>query len=180
MLVLDVDGVLTDGRIIYDDRGVEIKVFHVRDGSGLKIWQAAGKQVALISGRSSRTVDVRSRELGIAMVFQGVANKMAVYRHLLAGADLKPEQVCALGDDLPDLPVLLNAGLAVAVADACSEVRTAAHYVTHAGGGCGAVRETIEWVLRGQGRWQPLVDRYRGQDLTSSDDQAGQYPGGTP
>jgi 3-deoxy-D-manno-octulosonate 8-phosphate phosphatase (KDO 8-P phosphatase) len=169
MLVLDVDGVLTDGRIIYDDHGTEIKAFHVRDGSGLMFWQSAGKRVALITGRSSRAVDVRAAELGIPLVFQGVADKMAVYRQLLASVDLRPEQVCAVGDDLPDLPLLLDAGLAVAVADACTEIRAAAHYVTRATGGRGAVREAIEWILRGQGRWQALVDRYRRQDFRTTD-----------
>jgi 3-deoxy-D-manno-octulosonate 8-phosphate phosphatase (KDO 8-P phosphatase) len=161
MLVLDVDGVLTDGQIIYADDGVEWKAFHVRDGSALKIWQSLGKRVALITGRSSRVVDMRAAELGITLVFQGTADKGAVYRHLLAGANVGPEQVCAVGDDLPDLPILSNAGLAVAVADACAEVRSAAHYVTRAAGGRGAVRETIELILRCQGAWQPVVERYR-------------------
>jgi YrbI family 3-deoxy-D-manno-octulosonate 8-phosphate phosphatase len=164
MLVLDVDGVLTDGRIIYGDNGVEFKAFYVRDGSALKIWQTAGKRVALITGRSSRVVEVRAAELGIPLVFQGTADKLAVYRHLLASADLRPEQVCAVGDDLPDLPVLLQAGLAIAVADACSDVRSAAHYVTRAAGGRGAVREAIELMLRCQGRWQPVVEGYRSQE----------------
>jgi 3-deoxy-D-manno-octulosonate 8-phosphate phosphatase (KDO 8-P phosphatase) len=127
----------------------------------LKIWQTVGKQAALITGRSSRVVDLRAAELGIALVFQGAANKWAVYRHLLAGAALRPEQVCAVGDDLPDLPVLLDTGLAVAVADACVEVKAAAHYVTRTAGGRGAVRETIELILRCQGRWQPVVAGYR-------------------
>ena len=161
MLVLDVDGVLTDGRIIYGDTGVEVKAFHVRDGSALKIWQALGKGVALITGRSSRVVDVRAAELGITQVYQGASDKLAVYRRLLTDGGLKTEQVCAVGDDLPDLPVLANAGLAVAVADACAEIQAAAHYVTRTAGGRGAVRETVEWILRGQGRWQAVVDRYR-------------------
>jgi YrbI family 3-deoxy-D-manno-octulosonate 8-phosphate phosphatase len=119
MLVLDVDGVLTAGGIIYGDNGVELKVFHVRDGSGLKIWQLAGKRAAIITGRSSRVVEVRAAELGVLPVFQGVRDKLAAYRQILAGSALRPEQVCAVGDDLPDLPVLMNCGLAVAVSDAC-------------------------------------------------------------
>jgi 3-deoxy-D-manno-octulosonate 8-phosphate phosphatase (KDO 8-P phosphatase) len=165
LLVLDVDGVLTDGLIVYADNGVEIKAFHVRDGSGLKLWQLAGKRAAVISGRRSRAVEVRAAELGIDPVIQGEAAKLAAYRRLLAGTALGPEQVAFVGDDLPDLPLLLNCGLGVAVADACAEVRTAAHYITQAQGGRGAVRETIELILRCQGRWQPLVERYRGERL---------------
>jgi YrbI family 3-deoxy-D-manno-octulosonate 8-phosphate phosphatase len=170
MLILDVDGVLTDGHIICGDNGVEIKAFHVRDGSGLKIWQSEGKRVALITGRSSRVVETRARELGIPLVFQGVADKLDVLRHLMTGADVRPEQVGAVGDDLPDLPVLRSAGLAIAVADACSEVRSAAHYVTRASGGRGAVREAIELILRFQGRWHAVVERHRqgGEDCDTN------------
>jgi 3-deoxy-D-manno-octulosonate 8-phosphate phosphatase (KDO 8-P phosphatase) len=165
MLVLDVDGVLTDGGIIYGDNGVELKQFHVRDGSGLKIWQYVGKRAAIISGRTSRVVEVRAAELGIAPVYQGAAEKMPAYRRLLADGGLRPEQVCFVGDDVPDLPLLLHCGLAVAVADACAEARAAAHHVTAAAGGRGAVREVIELVLRCQGLWQPVVDRFRGEAL---------------
>ncbi len=165
MLVLDVDGVLTDGGIIYADNGVELKQFHVRDGSGLKIWQFLGKRAAIISGRTTRVVEVRAAELGIAPVYQGAAEKMPAYRRLLADGNLRPEQVCFIGDDVPDLPVLLHCGLAVAVADACPEARAAAYHVTAAPGGRGAVRETIELVLRCQGLWQQVVDRFRGERL---------------
>jgi 3-deoxy-D-manno-octulosonate 8-phosphate phosphatase (KDO 8-P phosphatase) len=165
LLVLDVDGVLTDGSIVYGDDGVEVKAFHVRDGSGLKLWQREGKRAAVISGRTSRAVEVRAAELGIDPVIQGTPDKLAAYRQLLAGAGLGPEQVCFVGDDLPDLPLLVNCGLAVAVADACPEVRAEAHYVTRARGGRGAVREVIELILRRQGRWQPAVERYRGERL---------------
>jgi 3-deoxy-D-manno-octulosonate 8-phosphate phosphatase (KDO 8-P phosphatase) len=153
LLVLDVDGVLTDGRITYTDTGVEIKSFHVRDGSGLVLWQQAGRQVAIISGRTSRAVEVRAAELGIKHVWQGRADKQQALRDLLTTLDVRPEQVCAVGDDLPDLPVLRACGLAVAVADACAEVRTAAHFVTMMPGGYGAVREVVEMVLRAQELW---------------------------
>ncbi len=165
MLVLDVDGVLTDGRIVYADDGVEIKEFHVRDGSALKLWQREGKRTAVISGRQSRTVEVRAAELGIAPVVQGAAEKLSAYRAILAETAMAPEQVCYVGDDVPDLPVLRHCGLAVAVADACVEVREDAHYVTRASGGGGVVRETIELILRCQGRWQLVVERYRGETL---------------
>src|SRR5262245_26779880 len=161
LLVLDVDGVLTDGSIVYTDNGVEVKAFHVRDGSALKLWQLEGKRAAVISGRTSRAVEVRAAELGIGPVIQGRADKLAAYRDLLAGLALRPEQACCVGDDLPDLPLLRNCGLAVAVADACPEVRADAHYLTRAPGGRGAVREVVELILRCQGRWQPGVGRYR-------------------
>jgi 3-deoxy-D-manno-octulosonate 8-phosphate phosphatase (KDO 8-P phosphatase) len=165
MLVLDVDGVLTDGGIVYADNGVELKQFHVRDGSGLKIWQHAGKRAAIITGRTSPLVAVRAAELGIDPVYQGAMEKMPAYRRLLADAALGLEQVCYVGDDVPDLPLLGNCGLAVAVADACTEARAAAHYVTRAPGGRGAVRETIELVLRCQGLWQRVVDRFRNEQV---------------
>jgi 3-deoxy-D-manno-octulosonate 8-phosphate phosphatase (KDO 8-P phosphatase) len=158
LLVLDVDGVLTDGSIVYTDQGSELKAFHVRDGSGIKLWRQAGKRAALISGRSSRIVATRAAELDIRPVLQGIANKLEAYGELLSQTGLRPEQTCSVGDDVPDLPVLRRCGLAVAVADACVDVRARAHYVTRAVGGKGAVRETIELILRSQGRWQSLVE----------------------
>jgi 3-deoxy-D-manno-octulosonate 8-phosphate phosphatase (KDO 8-P phosphatase) len=164
-LVLDVDGVLTDGGIVYADDRAELKKFHVRDGSGLKVWQLAGKRAAIITGRTSPVVTVRAAELGIDPVIQGAAEKLAAYRQVLTGAELRPEQVCCMGDDLPDLPLLRNCGLAVAVADACPEARADAHYVTRAGGGRGAVREAIELILESQGLWSKVVERFRGERL---------------
>jgi 3-deoxy-D-manno-octulosonate 8-phosphate phosphatase (KDO 8-P phosphatase) len=163
LLVLDVDGVLTDGGIIYTDNGVELKRFHVRDGSGLVLWHRAGKRSAIISGRTSRLVEVRAAELGVGLVMQGAPDKRAAYRRVLETMAVKPEQVCSVGDDLPDLPVLLNCGLAVAVADGCQEVRSAAHYVTRTPGGRGAAREVIELILGCQGRWQPVVQQLRNE-----------------
>jgi 3-deoxy-D-manno-octulosonate 8-phosphate phosphatase (KDO 8-P phosphatase) len=165
LLVLDVDGVLTDGGIVYSSDGVELKTFHVRDGSGLKLWQQSGKRAAVITGRTSRIVDVRAAEVGIGRVIQGAADKLAAYRQLLAESDIPPAQVCAVGDDVPDLPVLRHCGLAVAVADACPESRADAHYVTRTAGGRGAVREVIELILRCQGRWQQVVERFRSERL---------------
>jgi 3-deoxy-D-manno-octulosonate 8-phosphate phosphatase (KDO 8-P phosphatase) len=165
LLVLDVDGVLTDGGIVYADDGVELKQFHVRDGSGLVLWHRAGKRSAIITGRTSRLVDVRAAELGVGLVIQGAAAKMAAYQRVLETAGLRPDQVCYVGDDLPDLPLLVNCGLAVAVADGCPEVRSAAHYVTRAGGGRGAVREVIELILGCQGHWQRVVEQLRNEKL---------------
>jgi 3-deoxy-D-manno-octulosonate 8-phosphate phosphatase (KDO 8-P phosphatase) len=159
LLLLDVDGVLTDGRIVYTDNGVEIKAFHVRDGSGLKMWQGEGKRAGIITGRRSDVVEVRAAELGLDPVVQGVADKLAAFKTILAQTGLRREQTAYIGDDLPDLPVLCRCGLAVAVADACPEVTAHAHYVTRAAGGCGAVREAIELILRAQGRWQHLVEQ---------------------
>ncbi len=153
LLVLDVDGVLTDGSIVYADNEVELKGFHVRDGSGLKIWQRAGKRAAIITGRQSPIVAVRAAEVGIGSVIQGVADKRPVYRQLLAAMNMRPEQVCFVGDDVPDVPLLRDCGLAVAVADAAIDAKIVAHYVTQAAGGRGAVREVIELVLGCQGRW---------------------------
>jgi 3-deoxy-D-manno-octulosonate 8-phosphate phosphatase (KDO 8-P phosphatase) len=168
LLLLDVDGVLTDGGIIYSDVGVESKVFHVRDGSALHIWHKAGKRSALISGRSSRLVDVRAAELGVSLLRQGIADKGPAYRQILTEMDVPTEQVCFVGDDIPDLAILGNCGLAVAVADACAEVRAEAHYVTHAKGGRGAVREVIELILRCQGRWQGIVEVFRSKHAAAS------------
>jgi 3-deoxy-D-manno-octulosonate 8-phosphate phosphatase (KDO 8-P phosphatase) len=160
LLLLDVDGVLTDGSIVYADSGVEVKSFHVRDGSGLKLWHLAGKRTAIISGRKSSVVEIRAAELGIGKVFQGAADKRTAFAEALAYGEVQAEQACFVGDDLPDLPLLRQCGLAVAVADGCSEVRTAAQYITRAAGGRGAVREVIELILRCQGRWQQVIQPF--------------------
>jgi 3-deoxy-D-manno-octulosonate 8-phosphate phosphatase (KDO 8-P phosphatase) len=160
MLVMDVDGVLTDGSIVYSDRGEEIKAFHVRDGSGLKLWLALGKKAAILTGRKSAVVERRASELGIRAVRQGAEDKLAAFTELLAEYSLRENQAAYVGDDLPDVPVLRRCGLALTVEDACPEARDQAHYVTRASGGHGAVREVIELVLRAQGRWQEVCARY--------------------
>ena len=165
LLVVDVDGVLTEGGIVHGTGGLELKQFHVRDGFGLRCWQQAGKRAAIITGRSSPVVELRAREVGIGTIVQGAVEKLPAYRHLLATAGLAPHQVCYVGDDLPDLPPLRNCGLAVAVADAVAEVRAAAHFVTRNAGGRAAVREAVELILRCQGVWQPIVDRLRDESL---------------
>jgi 3-deoxy-D-manno-octulosonate 8-phosphate phosphatase (KDO 8-P phosphatase) len=162
LLLLDVDGVLTDGSIMYTDAGAEVKRFHVRDGSGLKLWHLAGKRSAIVSGRKSQAVERRAAELGIAPVLQGQSDKLPAFGVLVTVTGLRAEQVCAIGDDLPDLPVMRRAGLAVAVADACAEVRKAADYVTAVAGGRGAVRDAVEWLLKLQGSWAELLGRYMG------------------
>lgn len=161
LLVLDVDGVLTDGRVLYTDSGDEVKRFHVRDGSGLKAWRSLGLHAAIISGRRSTAVERRAKELGLHPVLLGRDEKGPALAELLSELSLSPEQACAIGDDLPDLPVLLRCGLRVAVADACREVREAAHIVTAAVGGAGAVREAIEHILTLRGEWDGVVESYR-------------------
>src|SRR5580765_7083216 len=141
LIVLDVDGVLTDGQIILAGPDLEVKAFHVRDGSGLALWRNAGKRTAIISGRDSPAVARRAAELKIGVVLQGVSDKAAALQSVLATTGLKAEQAAAIGDDVPDLPMLRAVGLAIAVADACPEVRDMAHFVTQMPGGRGAVRE---------------------------------------
>jgi YrbI family 3-deoxy-D-manno-octulosonate 8-phosphate phosphatase len=153
-LLLDVDGVLTEGSITYADNRAELKDFYVRDGAGLKIWQHLGKRAAILSGRQSGAVEMRAAELGIAPVIQGAWHKWPSYHRLLADHQLRPEQVCFVGDDVPDLPILQCCGLAAAVADASPALLRVAHYVTRAPGGRGAVREVIELILRCTGQWQ--------------------------
>jgi 3-deoxy-D-manno-octulosonate 8-phosphate phosphatase (KDO 8-P phosphatase) len=165
LLVVDVDGVLTAGGIVYAENDAELKVFHVRDGSGLKIWRGLGKRAAMITGRESRAVGRRARELDVDPVIQGAADKLAAYRQVLMLTGMRAEQACCVGDDVPDLPLLRNCGLAVAAADACPEARSDAHYVTRAAGGRGAVRETIELILRCQGHWPKVIERFRSARL---------------
>jgi len=157
----DVDGVLTDGGIVFDNQGIEIKRFHVRDGMGIKLWQKAGYRFGLITHRSSNIVKMRTAELGIEIIRQGIDNKLTAMRGIIGELQLVPEQVCYIGDDLPDLPVVQAVGLGVAVADACTEVRQTAHYVTALPGGSGAVRETIELILKAQSRWEDLIQAFR-------------------
>lgn len=167
LLVVDVDGVLTDGVIAVDDRGVETKHFHVRDGSGIRLWQKAGKRAAILSGRSAPLVDIRAAELGIAPVIQGAAEKGEPFRALIAGLGLDARQVCYVGDDLADLPVLTAVGLAACPADAAPEVLRVAHVVTAAPGGRGAVREVVEMILKQQGLWEGLLASYLRREETS-------------
>lgn len=157
LLLLDVDGVLTDGGILYSDAGTESKAFHIRDGAGLKLWAQAGKKSGIVTGRTSSIVMCRAAELNISILVQGTSDKLAELRKILAEQNLRPEEVGFVGDDLPDVPIMRQCGLAVAVADACAEAKAVAHYVTQTGGGKGAVRETIELILRAQGLWQRTI-----------------------
>ncbi len=160
LIVADVDGVLTDGRVVVDNQGIETKQFHIRDGMGVRLWQKAGYHFGVITARSSHVVKVRAAELNIEIVRQGTGNKLATTREIMAELGLDAHQVCYIGDDLPDLPVVRVAGLGIAVADACEELCRAAHHVTHAAGGAGAVREVVELILKAQRRWDDVIQPY--------------------
>jgi 3-deoxy-D-manno-octulosonate 8-phosphate phosphatase (KDO 8-P phosphatase) len=161
LILADVDGVLTDGAIVFDNQGIETKRFYVRDGLGVKLWQRAGGKFGLVTARSSHIVKLRAVEMGVEIVRQGSDEKRAISEQVLAELELQPRQLCYIGDDLPDLAAIQYAGLGVAVADATADVRAAAHFVTLARGGYGAVRETIELILKAQHRWDDLIQKFR-------------------
>ncbi len=150
LLVLDVDGVLTDGRLYFSSKGEELKCFHVRDGAGIVQLVRAGIQVAVISGRSSRAVERRMSELGVTWVRQGIDDKLSALRELLDILGLGPQAVATMGDDVPDLPLFDVARLAITVADAHASVKSRAHFITQAMGGQGAVREVCDLILESQ------------------------------
>ena len=161
LLLTDVDGVLTDGSILVDTAGRETKRFHVRDGSGIVAWQRSGYQMGVLTGRPSVITTHRMMELGVEMIEQCSAmGKLEAYEDLCRRAGVEDEQVAYIGDDLADLPVMVRVGYPVAVADAAAEVRSVAKYVTETPGGRGAVRETIEHLLKGMGRWDEVLERY--------------------
>lgn len=159
LLLLDVDGVLTDGRIIVDDRGVETKHFHVRDGQGISLLKRCGIDVGFITGRSSNAVRHRAKELRVSLVFQGAQDKLRIYEQIKKKTRLADRQIAYIGDDIIDLPVLGRVGLAVMVADGSAELMRLADYVTAANGGMGAVREVAELLLKAQNRWAGLLPR---------------------
>lgn len=161
-LVLDVDGVLTDGRIIYDEWGDELKCFDVQDGAGLMLWRRAGLRSAIITARHGRVIKRRARELRVDFFAQRALEKLPVYEKLLRRWRLAPEHVCAIGDDLMELPLLRRVGLAVAVPNAVDEVKAVSHYVTQRPGGRGAVREVVDLVLKASRRWEDLLKHYQG------------------
>lgn len=160
LLLMDCDGVLTDGRLWLTEDGNEQKTFNTHDGLGLSLFHRAGLKSGIISGRSSNAVERRARELGIEFVRQGDADKVAAFEEIMSLAGVNEDQVAFVGDDLPDIPLMRRSELAVAVADAMEETRLAAHYVTRVKGGRGAVREVVELILKTQGRWNDLLDVY--------------------
>jgi len=161
LLLTDVDGVLTDGRIwlhsLPDGTATEIKGFSAYDGAGLNVAKVAGLRTGLITGRDSPATARRAREVEMEFVYQNRGKKLPAYEEILHRADLRDEEVAYVGDDLPDLPVLARVGLAVAVSNAAPEVKRAAHYVTRRAGGCGAVREVVELILKAQSKWAKAI-----------------------
>jgi 3-deoxy-D-manno-octulosonate 8-phosphate phosphatase (KDO 8-P phosphatase) len=159
MVLLDVDGVMTAGEIIYSDSGEQIKIFNVKDGIGIRLLKEAGIKVGIITGRKGKALQHRCNNLGIELIFDGIHNKKQVIEKIKADTGIGFEAMAFIGDDLPDLPVMREVGLAVAVGDAGEMVKKQAHITTAAHGGRGAVREISEAILKAQGHWDPLINR---------------------
>ena len=160
LLLSDVDGVMTDGRLTFTSSGEETKTFHIRDGLGIRLWQRAGGQFGMVTGRQSPIVERRAAELGVTLLRQGNDDKLPLVRELAAEAGVALEETAYIGDDLPDLAVIRAVGLGIAVADAVEEVRAAARYITSVRGGDGAVREVVELLLKNTSRWEAAVANY--------------------
>lgn len=162
LLLLDVDGVLTDGSLIYTEDGVEGKAFNTQDGFGLSLLQKAGVDVGFITARSSKLVSRRASELGVKYIFQGIGNKLDSYKEIIRQSQLKPYQLCYMGDDWIDLAVLSRVGLAACPANSVPEVRDICHFVTNRSGGSGAVREVCDLIVLAQGAHDNLLQQYLG------------------
>ena len=160
LIALDVDGVLTDGHIIYGDYGDELKFFDVQDGLGLVMLRRAGVHVVIISAKKSRVNQRRAKELKVTKIYQNVGDKLKIFEKVAKKMKLNPEEICFIGDDLVDIPVMTRAGFAVAVKNAVAEVKDAAHYVTLRNGGRGAVREVADLILKTQQKWAAATERY--------------------
>lgn len=160
LLLLDVDGVMTDGRIIYDNDGGETKAFDVKDGHGLKLLQRAGIQVGIITGRESAIVARRAAELGIELLYQGAKDKRLPFAEILEKLSLDPSEIAYVGDDVVDLPVMRQVGFSATVADAVDDIKPYVDMVTSRPGGRGAVREVCDFLLKEAGLWNSVTDRY--------------------
>ncbi len=160
LLVLDVDGVLTNGTLILNADGRESKTFNVYDGHGIRLWRRAGLQVAFLSGRKSEPTHLRAVQLEVDHCLENCLDKLPAFKKLLEDLKLEPNQAVFMGDDLPDIPPMRYAGFAVAVANAVDEVKEYADFVTERSGGSGAVREVIEYILKKTGKWDELMSRY--------------------
>ena len=160
LLLLDVDGVLTDGRIIIGEDGELCKNFHVADGLGISLAKRYGIEVGIITGRSSRIIHNRAKELGITLLYTGIANKAEALAEILLNTSYTKEQIAYMGDDLNDLAVMQNVGFCGAPANAIVEVKERAHFICTRLGGYGAVREFIEYLLKNQGHWGKIVQEY--------------------
>jgi 3-deoxy-D-manno-octulosonate 8-phosphate phosphatase (KDO 8-P phosphatase) len=161
LLLMDCDGVLTDGQLELLENGDEQKTFHARDGQGISLFHRAGWKTGIISGRTSSAVERRAQDLKMAYVRQHARDKIPALEEILAAAKVAPDECAYVGDDVGDIPVMLRVGLAVAVADAVEETKQAAHYVTKLKGGRGAVREVTDLILKAQGKWEELMKQYR-------------------
>jgi len=164
ILILDIDGVMTDGRIVMDDEGRELKNFDVRDGHGIKVLQRYGIKVAILTGRKSKVVECRAKDLDIKDVYQKVFNKKEVFEKILKKYKLSADEAAYMGDDIVDIPVLKRVGFSVAVADALDVVKKSVDYITKNKGGRGAVREVCEMILQAQDRWQEVAIKYEFED----------------
>lgn len=160
MIIFDVDGILTDGSILIDDRGVETKRFHVRDGTAIRAAMKLGIKVGILTGRSSQAVTLRALELGINYLIQGSKNKAIGLETLCQQGKVTEEEVAFMGDDLADLPAMLRCGFKITVADGVEEVRGVADLITNAPGGKAAAREAIEFIIKAQGRWEEVLEYY--------------------
>lgn len=160
LLVLDIDGVMTDGTIVINSDGSESKFFNSLDGHGIKMWQRAGLRVAILSGRVSEPTRHRATQLEIEDVFENCHNKLPVLKEFIKKINLSPESVAYIGDDVMDLPVMRYVGFSIAVANAVDDVKKQADFITTREGGRGAVREAIEYIMKNSGKWQELMQRY--------------------
>lgn len=160
LLILDVDGVLTDGKLYFDNDGNEYKSFHARDGHGIKLLQQSGVSVAVISGRRSNSVALRMRSLGVEHIYQGHENKISAFYEILEKMTIEPEKTAYIGDDLLDLPLIKRVGLGIAVQDANFMVKQHAQWCTELAGGCGAVREVCDLIMQAQGTFDDIVRNY--------------------
>lgn len=162
MVIFDVDGVLTDGRMVYDSEGKELKFFDVHDGLGIHLLNKAGIQTAIITARKNKVVNKRAKDLGIKHIFQGNHQKIEPFLKLQKKFRLKDDEICFIGDDVIDIPVLRRVGLPVVVANAPEEIKQEAFYITKRSGGRGAVRELTEVILKAQNKWRPLLKKHYG------------------
>jgi len=160
LLIMDVDGVLTDGRIIYANSGDELKFFDVTDGMGLALFSRAGLKSAILTAKKSKIISKRAKDIHIDRVYQSAFKKSEAFRKILDDFKVSPEEVCFIGDDVIDIPVLKRVGLAVSVPNAVPEVKDEAHYITKKKGGHGAVREVIDMILKVQDKWNGVMKRY--------------------
>ncbi len=160
VFIVDIDGVMTDGRIIYSIYGDELKFFDVQDGLGITLLNRAGLKCVIITAKKTRIVKLRSRDLKFAKTYQGFHDKLIPFKHLLRKFRVTPDEVCFIGDDLIDIPILKRVGLAVCVPNAVEDVKPFAHYITSKSGGRGAVRETCDLILKAQGKWDLATKKY--------------------